>query len=166
MPPSDEITIRPVTPADRAWIRELLITRWGAAEIVTRGSLHQADELPGFVAVMAGQPVGLVTYRHAGNECEVTSLDSLLERCGIGSRLLVAVEETARRQGLTRVWLITTNDNLSALGFYQRRDYRLVAVHAGALAESRLLKPSIPLTGIDGIPLRDEIELAKSLDGD
>jgi hypothetical protein len=55
--------------------------------------------------------------------------------------------------------LITTNDNLHALGFYQKRGFRLVAVHSNALAASRKIKPSIPDFGMHGIPLRDEIEL-------
>ena len=35
----------------------------------------------------------------------------------------------------------------------------MVAVHRNAIEESRKLKPEIPLTGIDGLPIRDEIEL-------
>lgn len=58
-----------------------------------------------------------------------------------------------------RLWLITTNDNLAAIGYYQKRGFSLVAVHRNALEEARKIKPTIPLIGIDGIPLRDEIEL-------
>ena len=47
--------------------------------------------------------------------------------------------------------------------FYQKRGFVLVAVHRNALAESRRLKPEIPLIGIDDIPLRDEIELEMEL---
>jgi hypothetical protein len=57
------------------------------------------------------------------------------------------------------VWLVTTNDNLDALRFYQRRGLRLVAVHAGAVDEARRLKPEIARVGEYGIPIRDEIEL-------
>jgi len=32
---------------------------------------------------------------------------------------------------MRRVFLITTNDNLHALDFYQRRGFELVAVHCG-----------------------------------
>ena len=73
--------------------------------------------------------------------------------------MLDAVREIAGDAGCRRLWLITTNDNLPALGFYQKRGWRLVALHRDALDESRRLKPEIPLLGIDGIPLRDEIEL-------
>jgi hypothetical protein len=67
--------------------------------------------------------------------------------------------EEARKRNCWRVFLITTNDNLNALGFYQKRGFELVAIHRGAVNESRKVKPSIPLIGDNNIPLRDEIEL-------
>lgn len=59
---------------------------------------------------------------------------------------------------------MTTNDNLDALRFYQRRGWRLVAVHPDPLEESRRLKPSIPTVGLFGIPRRDELELEAGLE--
>ena len=126
---------------------------------MTRGQVHVADELPGFAALRGSEPVGLVTYRMGDGECEIISLDSLLEGQGIGSALIRAVQDAAVAAGCRRVWLITTNDNLAAIRFYQRRGFRLVAIHRDALELSRRLKPGIPLIGLDGIPLRDEIEL-------
>ena len=154
-----DFEIRPVEVNDTSWVRSLLVERWGSSVIVTRGCLHQADQLPGFVADSAGAYLGLVTYRIEGDQCEVVSLDSLRERVGIGAALLDAVGTAAREAGCRRIWLVTTNDNLAAVRFYQKRGWRLVAVHREALAESRKLKPEIPQLGIDGIPLRDEIEL-------
>ena len=76
--------------------------------------------------------------------------------------MIEAVRLLARRQGCTRLWVITTNDNVDALRFYQRRGFRLVRVHRGAVDRSRArLKPEIPSVGAYGIPLRDEIELEK-----
>jgi len=159
----DAPSIQPLTLADRDWARALIRERWGAPEIVTRGRIHCAPELSGFVARIAGRPAGLVTYAIERSECEVVSLDSLRSGCGVGTRLLDAVCSAARDAGCRRVWLITTNDNVHALAFYQKRGFELVAVHRGALEESRRLKPSIPLVGLDGIPLRDEIELELAL---
>jgi len=158
-----EFSIRPVEARDKPWIRVLLEERWEAPIIVTRGRVHRADELPGLVAEEGGNPVGLITYKIRGDECEVVSLDSLMEGRGMGTRLLECVEEVARKMGCKRVWVITTNDNTPALRFYQKRGFRLVAVYRNALEESRKLKPQIPLTGLNGIPLRDEIELEKML---
>ena len=56
--------------------------------------------------------------------------------------------------------LTTTNDNIDALRFYQRRGFRMSALRPGVIDRSRLHKPEIPRTGDYGIPLRDEIDLA------
>jgi ribosomal protein S18 acetylase RimI-like enzyme len=69
------------------------------------------------------------------------------------------VADAARAQGAQRLWLITTNDNTHALGFYQRRGFILVGVHIDAIAESRRLKQEIPEFGSDGVPIRDEMEM-------
>jgi len=94
-----------------------------------------------------------------GEECEVTSLDSLKEGKGIGTVLINEVLQEAKEKNCRRVFLITTNDNLHALGFYQRRGFELVSIHRGAVNESRKIKATIPLIGENNIPLRDEIEL-------
>lgn len=137
----------------------LLAESWGSTMMVSRGRLFDVSDAPGFAAIKDGKPAGLVTYHLEGGECEVTSLDSLIEGIGIGSALLDAVKESAIAAGCKRLWLITTNDNTHALRFYQRRGFTLAALYPNALVESRKLKPQIPLIGIDGIPLRDEIEL-------
>jgi GNAT superfamily N-acetyltransferase len=147
----------------RAWAHNLLTERWGSHFVVSRGRVYEADRLPGFVAFIEAKPKGLITYRIINEECEVVTLDSLIGGIEIGTALLDAVKRVAEMHGCQRIWLITTNDNLPALKFYQKRDYRLAAVHRDALTRSRQLKPSIPEIGLDGIPLRDEIELELSL---
>ena len=102
---------------------------------------------------------GFITCRLEEDQCEVISLDSFCQCLGVGSQLLKTVIEVARGHGCRRVWLITTNDNLNALGFYQRRGWRLVAVYPDAIAVSREQKPGIPMVGMNHIPLRDELEL-------
>ncbi len=137
----------------------LLTEHWGSVRMVTRGKIHQADELPGFIAVQQDKPAGLITYRLDGKECEITSMNSLLENQGIGSALIDTVKNAAAAAGCKRLWLITTNDNTKALRFWQKRGFSLAAIYRNAIEQSRRLKPEIPLTGNDGIPIRDEIEL-------
>lgn len=151
--------IRPGTKQDHDWILRLLNEHWGSARIVTRGIVHEADKLPAFLADLDSERVGLITYRLHEDQCEVISLNSFRESIGIGTALLSAVKNVAAKAGCKRLWLITTNDNLAAIRFYQKRGWTLVAVHRGAIAESRRLKLTIPEVGIDGIPIRDEIEL-------
>ena len=150
--------VRPLREGDREWVRETLRELWGET-VVSRGVVHNPTALAGFVAEEGGERVGILTYRIDGADCEVVTIDAFLAGAGAGTALLDAAAAAAREAGCGRVWLITTNDNLRALRFYQRRGFRLVAVHPDALERSRELKPSIPEIGLDGIPLRDELEL-------
>lgn len=157
------IEIREFARADRAWATEFLTERWGAIHVVSRGRRFDASTLPGFVALDDDRYVGLATYAIEENECQLITIDSLAKGRGIGTALLEAVAKTAEDAGCLRLWLITTNDNLDALRFYQRRAFSLVAVHRGAVESARGLKPEIPLTGLYDIPLRHEIELERPL---
>ncbi len=154
-----EMSIRPAGPDDADWIRRRLVERWGQVEVAAQGRLFRADLLPALVAFDESGILGLVSYRFDGARCEVITLDSYRERCGVGSRLLEAVGTTALEMGCSTVGVVTTNDNLRALRFYQRRGFRLLTVHPRALARARRLKPGIPTEGAEGIPLRDELEL-------
>jgi hypothetical protein len=79
--------------------------------------------------------------------------------------LIDAVKDRAKAEGCRRLWLITTNDNLNALGFYQRRGFRLIGLYPNALEASRKLKPQISMKAANGIPIRDELELELELSG-
>jgi len=151
--------LRHLTPADLPRLRQFWIEHWGGEEMSTRGNMFRPEQLDGFVVEDQNDWVGLITFFIKDNECEVTSLDSLRERRGIGTRLIDKANEVARARKCDRLFLITTNDNLHALGFYQKRGFEIVAIYRGAVNESRKRKPGIPLVGMDGIPLRDEIEL-------
>ncbi len=141
------------------WIRDVLCEYWGSPAVVSRGRLFQADKLPSFIATDESERIGLVTYSISGTECEIVTLNSIRENQGVGTALMKAVESVAREAGCASIRLVTTNDNLKALHFYQRRGYVLVALHRDAVTRSRALKPEIPTTGNDDIPIRDEIEL-------
>ena len=154
-----DIQIRPIKPDDRSWITKKLTDNWGAPLVISRGKVHDATKLPGFVALYDRKEVGLVTYRVDGHSCELVTLDSWRENTGVGTCLIDAVKREAHKAGCDRLWLITTNDNMHALSFYQKRGFHLVAVYPDALSESRKIKPSIPKIGMHDIPLRDEIEL-------
>ncbi|QZT33052.1 GNAT family N-acetyltransferase [Caldalkalibacillus thermarum TA2.A1] len=136
---------------------------WGAPVIVSRGTKHKVEQLSGFAAIRDNRMIGLVTYSIKSEECEIVSLDSLEENKGIGSKLVEKVEETAREEHCRRVWLITTNDNIRAIRFYQKRGYDLKALHRFAVDEARKLKPEIPLYSEEQIPIRHELEFEKVL---
>lgn len=153
------IQLRRVTEHDLSRLRQIWRKNWGDDFIVIRGVVYRPEDLEGFIAYNGPECVGEITYRLCEEDCEIVTLDSECEGQGLGTRLIDAVVEEARKQNCRRVFLITTNDNLNALGFYQKRGFELVKINRGAINESRKLKPSIPLIGMNKIPMRDEIEL-------
>jgi len=137
-----------------------IIRGWGADFIVSRGRKIYAAELPAFIAVGdSDEKLGLLTHEIIGDQCEVVTLDAFTQFSGVGTALMQHAIDAARSAGCRRIWLITTNDNLDAIRFYQKRGFTIAAVHVNAIAHSRTLKPSIPLVGNYGIPIRDEVEL-------
>lgn len=153
-----QFRINQVTANDKPKVVEL-ISHWLADFIISRGRKLYPAELPGFLAIDETEKVvGLVTYEIIGDQCEVVTLDAFTPWSGIGTALMKEVEAVARAAGCRRMWLITTNDNLEAVRFYQRRGLTIAAVHVNALEQSRKLKPQIPTVGNFGIQMRDEIE--------
>jgi ribosomal protein S18 acetylase RimI-like enzyme len=157
------VDIRPLASGDRDWVDELIVERWGEPHVVGRGKVWKPAELPGFAALEADQCVGLVTYEIDGEACEVVTIDALREGVGIGTALLEAVVDVARAAGCSRIQLMTTNNNLRALAFYQKRGFRLVGLRPGAIDEERKLKPSMPTMDEAGLPIRDELHLELQL---
>ena len=158
--------IRPAQACDHEALASFL-ARWNALRVARRGALEHALDHPALVAERDGRLVGVLTYVVTGAECEVLTLHVDERRQGVGTALIAEAIEIARRQGCTRLWLITTNDNVDALRFYQRRGFRLAALHRGAVDESRAqLKPEIPNAGSHGIPLHDELELEREIPAD
>lgn len=141
-----------------AWAENLLSNHMGSVRVVSRGVLFNALEQAGIVALVAEKPAALLTYHINGANCEIRTLHSEQEGLGLGTALIEAVKLIARAAGCTRLWLITTNDNIQAIRWYQKRGFNFAAIYINALEESRKLKPEIPLIGAEGLPLRDEIE--------
>jgi GNAT superfamily N-acetyltransferase len=152
--------------ADQA-AAQAFLARYGSARVARLGELLHPLDHPAFVAEAAdGRLLGMLTYvpRRDWEQCEILTLHAAEQWHGAGTAMVEAVEQLAAHQGYTRLWVITTNDNVDALRFYQRRGFCLVTVHRGAVDRSRTnLKPEIPVAGAFGIPLRDEIELEKHL---
>ncbi|MGZ0085897.1 GNAT family N-acetyltransferase [Caldibacillus thermoamylovorans] len=160
------MNIVPTKQLDRALVNQFFVDHWGSPQMVVSTGVYNGSELDGFAAVENGQRIiGLITFMIRGNECEIISLDSIMENRGVGSALLHEAETWARQQGCTAVRLITTNDNLHALRFYQKRGYQIVNVFPNAVDKARQIKPSIPLMSAEGIPIRDELLLVKRIEG-
>ncbi len=150
--------IRPISEEDRILVNRFLMEQWYATEMILRGERVDLKDAPGFIAWEDDEMIGLVTIRISAGECEILSLDSLRENQGVGTALVNKAVDAARTTGCQKVKLITTNDNIRALRFYQKRGFDMVSIHHNAMDVSRKLKPAIPLIGMDGIPLKHEIE--------
>lgn len=155
----ERFSVRPAGCADRKAVTELLVSRWGATEMIVHGERIDAATLPALIAVdSGGSLLGAVTFAEREDGYEVVSLDAVDPGNGVGTALLESVFARARAETGARVWLVTTNDNIDAIRFYQRRGMRLVGVEVGAVDRARALKPQIPLVGDHGIEIHDELE--------
>ncbi len=159
--------VRPRKAADRRAVQAFLAER-NSLRVARLGVLVDALDHPALLAEDpgGGRLLGVLTYvlDREGERCEILTLHAARQWQGTGSALIEAVERLAAQEGCARLWLITTNDNVDALRFYQRRGFRLAALRRSAVDDSRArLKPEIPTVGDHGIPLRDELELEKRL---
>lgn len=158
------VTYAGITEESRAQACAFLLARWSTTCMVLRGEAHDLAPLPGIVSLDdAGQIVGLIMYRVYGDTGEIMLLDAAIEGRGIGTTLLHQAMDRMRALGAARACLITTNDNLAALGLYQRHGFDLVKLYHGSMEAVRRFKPDLPLIGENGIPLRHELELMRDL---
>jgi ribosomal protein S18 acetylase RimI-like enzyme len=158
------IEIRPESAVDPAALLEHVVEAWHDESVVAHDEPMYPARLPGFVALRNGEIVGHVSYRGEGERCEIVSIDASPRHSGIGSMLMDAVLQAAREEGYKVAWLTTTNDNLDAMRFYQRRGFRFCALRRGATDRAREhLKPEIPVVGSYGIRVSDELDLELEL---
>jgi GNAT superfamily N-acetyltransferase len=157
------VTIRPYRESDRSSVVQLMNDEFGGPLHARRGELIDVLAFPGFVAEHDGRLVGVLTYRRENGYCELVFIGAVNRHRGIGTALVDALREEVA--DCTRIWLVTTNDNLEALRFYQRRGFVLAALRVGAVDDAReRVKPQLPRVGAFGIPMRDELELELRLD--
>lgn len=144
-------------------IAPFLTKHWGDDFIVSKGEILYGKDLAGFMVLEKDEIVGLLTYHLENGSCEIVSLDSLTPNQGIGSRLIKRMVDKAKSEKYSRLWLMTSNDNIDAMKFYQKRGFVFAAVYPNGIEKSRQLKQSIPKFGSYGIPVRDEIEFEYQL---
>lgn len=156
--------ILPITEQDFSWLTDFFIEHWGSNIIIVHQGVFSINALEGFTAKQEDDLLGVITFVIAADTCEIVTINSLSERQGIGTALVVEVIKTARQRGCRRIILTTTNDNMPALAFFQKRGFHLTDIRPGAVDEARFTKPEIPFTGVDGIPIHDELDLEFNLE--
>lgn len=154
---------RKKTDKDNDWVKAVATEQWGSTEIISRDQMHNVSTLPGYVAEQDKILIGVILYTIENRQCEIVALYSAIKKRGVGTRLIDLVKKAAAVNHCKKVWLLTTNDNIQALGFYQKRGFVLTALRPNAIKQQRRIKPTIPLIGSNGIPIRDEIEMSLDL---
>jgi GNAT superfamily N-acetyltransferase len=160
--------IRPITSDTRELATTFIIREWQTAQIMIRGEIIDCSVIAGFVALdeFGKNVIGLATYIIRGDVCEIVSLNSERPRTGLGTALIDRIKQTAIANGCTILRLLTSNDNINAIGFYQKRGFDMVGLNLGAIDRERAsFKPEIPYIGQNGIPLHHEIDFAMKLEG-
>ena len=135
-----------------------MVREWTSTSVARLGELMEAAELPGHLATVAGRRVGLVLVDVRHREYEVVAISTSEPRRGVGRALMECCFAEARAAGCRRVWLVTTNNNITAIAFYQRLGMDLRALHRHALRVSRELKATIPERDADGVQIDHELE--------
>jgi len=139
--------------------RERLKAEWGDPQLV-RDTSYFLNECS---CLIAGDFAGVAAYSLRDRPiAELVSINAFHRHSGVGTALLNYLVELLRPE-YEQLRLATTNDNLDALRFYQRRGFRLSALRLGAVDRARIKKASIPVEGDFGIPLHDEIDLVLPL---
>jgi len=155
----NDICIRLTTPDDTNQIKELMDKYWGGEPLVVRAKKYYPSKLEGILAVKKDEIIGFLFFDAQSESCEIIVFEVLKKFQGIGTKMLEKLKDISNDKGCKRIFLMTNNDNLDALRFYQRRGFHICAIHVDSVKESRKLKPGIPMIGEHGIPLRDEIDL-------
>lgn len=155
--------IERISNETRNLVNQFFIDNWFSTDMSLRGEIIDGTKLDGFLLQEENNIIGLVTYTFFGDICEIVTLDSKRENMGIGTALVKKIEKIAIDNNCKKMRLITTNDNMRALQFYQKRGYCLTKLYPNAMEEVRKAKPNVPMIGDNDIPLRDEIELEKNL---
>ena len=152
-----------INSRNRNLINAFIKQHWYTTTMIIRGKEIDMTKAEGFYFSEEKNIIGLITYIVYNDILEITSLDSLQENQGIGSKLVEAVIHEAKERRCQKIVLITTNDNINAIKFYQKRGFDMVRLYHNALNISRKMKPEIPLIGENSIPLRHEIEFELSV---
>ena len=153
-----EFQIKELEPKYRNQVYKFTKKEWGDLNIVSLGKIYNAEKLNGFVALNQEEVVGFVLYHVENNECEIIALYSDIENIGIGTALIKTMKDFTIKNNYRRLFLITTNDNVRAISFYQKNEFSIAAIHVDTIKNSRKLKPQIPMIADNGLPIRDEIE--------
>lgn len=158
-----EIILRKVEKKDESLIIKLMDEHWGGEPLVVNCKKYYPSMMHGILAFDGQDCQGLLTYNKTDQVYEIIVLHALYQFRGIGTLLLNKFIKLVKSEGGNKIVVMTTNDNIDALRFYQRRGFTLSALRLNVLSQARKIKATIPEVGDYGILLKDEILLELSV---
>lgn len=153
--------IEAINKQNRALVIEFFNEHWKSSEMIVSSGRYNCADLPGLIYLEDEKITGLLTYIIMDKTIEIISLDIVIENRGIGTQLMTFMERLAYKNCMFNIRVITTNDNMNALKFYQKLGYRIKGIIPDAVNEARLIKPQIPMVAENGIQILDELVLEK-----
>lgn len=160
---SEELTVTQPSSKDFSWLTCFFNEHWGGTTMVSKGTTYNVLNENIMLAKRGDTIVGILVYKIFKEEAEILTLEALEKYHGVGSKLLFELEQHLKTQNIQSINLITSNDNLNAIRFYQRKGYSFKNIYIGAIDKARMLKPTIPSIGNYGINVKDELEFEKRL---
>lgn len=155
-------TLREATCDDAKAIKELVLLFWGDPIQLMFNQSYTVPDEPAFVAVDKEQVIGFLSYTNFGEDAVLIvalGVQPRYQGCGIGHSLIQKAEDYAKSQFRDQLLVVTSNDDLPALAFYQRQGFQLFEVIPDVIAQ----KLGGMYNGIGNIPIRDELRLRKQL---
>lgn len=144
---------------DRALLEDMLKLRWSEETVFIRGDILRAAEVEGLGVYLDDRLQGVATWRIQGRILQLITINNITDRRGVSTALVEGMLALGRQKGVSLLRAYLTNDNTEGMRFFQLRGFRIVAFFPGYVDIMRQLKPSLPLKGAHGIPMRDGIEL-------
>lgn len=148
----------------RPFVNNYVAEFWGSLLVVTKGKVYNLSRIDGYVALIDDDIKGVLTYDIDGKTCNIISLNSLDKNIGIGTALIEKMETMAKKFNCKKISIVATNDNTNAMRFFQKRGYCMYCVHKNTVERTRRIKPNLPKTGFDNIPVYCELEFIKKLE--
>ena len=155
----DDAAIDAAGPQDYARLAALADHFWDETEVYCFGKTYDIISLPAYVARADTEMVGAISYAIERGQLVIVLLNVLpgFQGMGLGRGLIEATVEEATRQGLDRVVVATSNDDLPALYLYQRNGFTIADIRPGEVLHHH----GGEIAGFAGIPVRDEIRLER-----
>lgn len=145
---------------DKTAFLALMMRHWGSHRMMIGLRVYDCAELPLLGLFSAkGEPLAVASWAMDSEIAVLCALHALSPGQGAAVQMLDAVKAAAKAKGAVKLRAMLTNDNLPAMGFYQKQGFRFSGLYVEAIDHYRSVIPTIIKTGHQDIPVRDALEL-------